>query len=638
MLKSFKDDRADFSQPEWLYSHARSRHISRPFLRFLLDLGLWSLAVPLAYWLRFDTPWTHTQELLTYLLLTLPVRVLLIVIARLHYQYWPKTGVRDFSRLAQVTFLGTLIFISVSYLLHSWFPIPRSIPLLDGLLSFMLLGGARIAWRMASERRRGLAVREEQFRVLILGAGEAGSMIAREMLRNPETKMIPVGFLDDEPAIQGQSILGLPVLGKTNDLSRVIHEVEAEEALIAMPSASGDVVRRLVGEIRNAGIRGRTIPGVYEILSGSVSISTIREVNLQDLLRRDPIKLDLIRISDYIEGRTVMVTGAGGSIGSETIRQLVRFRPDHLFLLGRGENSLYEIKKELEWRFPEQSVTTIIGNLQNCKKIRRVFSQYRPEVVFHAAAHKHVSFMEENSDECVFNNMIGTRNLVESSLEYAVRKFVNISTDKAVNPTSIMGASKRIAEFIVGSGSRKAADGCAYVSVRFGNVLGSRGSVVPMFREQIRRGGPVTITHPKMTRYFMTIPEAAQLVLQAAGMSENGSVYVLDMGQPVRIVDLAHDLIRLLGFEPGRDIKIEYTGASPGEKLHEELLTAEEGVYASRHSKIFVANNTVISDEELETLLSRLYRFADQGDTQSIRELLYRFFPTMNNSLVHHNH
>jgi len=332
-----------------------------------------------------------------------------------------------------------------------------------------------------------------------------------------------------------------------------------------------------------------------------------------------------------------MVTGAGGSIGSETIRQLVRFQPDHLFLLGRGENSLYKIKTELEWRFPDQSITTIIANLQNGNKIKRVFSEYRPEVVFHAGAHKHVSFMEENSDECIFGNIVGTRNLVDTSLEYAVRKFVNISTDKAVNPASIMGASKRVAEYIVSSGSKRSADGCAYVSVRFGNVLGSRGSVVPMFREQIRRGGPVTVTHPRMTRYFMTIPEAAQLVLQAAGMSENGSVYVLDMGQPVRIVDLAHDLIRLSGFEPGRDIEIEFTGVKPGEKLHEELLTAEEGVLASRHSKIFVANNTCISDEELDTLLSRLYRFADQGDTQNIRELLYRFFPTLSSTGVLHN-
>ena len=616
-------------------STAMNSRLSRPFLRFWLDLGLWSLAVPLAYWLRFDTPWVHTSELLTYLALTLPIRVSLILIARLHRQYWPKTGVRDFGRLAQIIFFSTIVSVSLSYLVHSWLPIPRSIPLLDGLLSFMLLGGARITWRMGSERRRGLAVRGEQYRVLILGAGEAGSMIAREMLRNPETKMIPVGFLDDDPTKQGESILGLPVLGKTTDLSRVIHEVQAEEALIAMPSASGDVVRRLVGEIRNAGIRGRTIPGVYEILSGAVSISTIRDVKLVDLLRRDPIKLDMLQISDYIEGRTVMVTGAGGSIGSETIRQLVRFRPGHLFLLGRGENSLYEIKTELERRFPEQSITTVIANLQNREKISRVFAEFRPEVVFHAGAHKHVSFMEENSDECVFGNIIGTRNLVESSLEYAVRKFVNVSTDKAVNPSSIMGASKRIAEFIVESGSRRASDSCAYVSVRFGNVLGSRGSVVPMFQEQIRQGGPITITHPKMTRYFMTIPEAAQLVLQAAGMGENGKIYILDMGQPVRIVDLAHDLIRLSGFEPVRDIKIEFTGVKPGEKLHEELLTAEEGVYTSRHSKIFVTNNAGISDEELETLLSRLYSFADRGDKQSIGELLGLFFPTMNSPVVY---
>lgn len=619
------------------YSLKWSRQISRPFIRFWVDLGLWSLAVPIAYWLRFDTLLMHTQELLTYLALTFPIRLSLILFARLHHQHWRKTGVLDFSRLAQVIFIGSLFSVIESFFMHRWFPIPRSILLLDGLLAFVMLGGARMIWRMANERSRGLAVKEDQVRVLILGAGEAGSMIAREMLRNPETKMKPVGFLDDEPARQGQRILGLPVLGKTSDLSNVIREVHVEEALIAMPSASGEVIRRLVGEIRTAGIKGRIIPGVYEILSGKVSISTIREVNLEDLLRRDPVKLNLNQISDYIEGRTVMVTGAGGSIGSETIRQLVRFLPEHLVMLGRGENSLFEIQKELEWRCPDQSITTVIANIQNKQKIMRLFSQFHPEVVFHTAAHKHVTFMEENPDECVFSNIVGTYNLVEAALECGVSKFVNISTDKAVNPMSIMGASKRIAEYIVESGSRRAPEEAVYVSVRFGNVLGSRGSVVPLFREQIRRGGPITITHPEMTRYFMTIPEAAQLVLQAGGMSENGSVCVLDMGKPVRIVDLANDLIRLSGFEPGEGIEIQFSNKRPGEKLFEEMLTAEEGVHASRHEKIFVANNTGISDEELEILLNRLVDFAEQGDTQNIRELLNRLFPSMNDVIVHNN-
>ena len=614
---------------KWWFSPEWSNHISRPFMRFWIDLVLWSLAVPLAYWLRFEAPWMHGSDILAYMTITCPIRAALILLGRTHRQHWRKIGVRDFTRLLQVIVLGTLIFISLNYFLYRFIAIPRSIPLLDGLIAFSLLGGVRMTWRIASERSRSLAVKGKQTRVLILGAGEAGSMIAREMLRNPETKMVPVGFLDDEPGKHGQTICGLPVLGRTRDLSRVVNDVHAEEVLIAMPSVSGRVVRRLLDEARTAGIPSRIIPGVFEILSGKVSISQIRQVNVEDLLRRSPVKLDLVQISDYLEGRTVMVTGAGGSIGSETIRQIVRFRPAHIIMVGRGENSLFEFQKELEWRCPDQRRSTVIANIQNKRKIERIFQQYRPQVIFHAAAHKHVPLMEENPDECVFSNIIGTRNLVDASLDHAVAKFVNISTDKAVNPTSIMGASKRIAEYIVGSGSQRVSDGCVYVSVRFGNVLGSRGSVVPMFRDQIRRGGPVTVTHAKMTRFFMTIPEAAQLVLQAAGMSENGSVYVLDMGKPVRVVDLANDLIRLSGFEPGEDIEITFTGIRPGEKLHEELLTAEEGVHTSRHEKIFIANRTGISDEELDTLMHRLYDYAERGDLQKIREMLGLFFPTM---------
>ncbi len=622
------------SNPGLWFSAMQSRLVGRPFFRFWIDLALWSLAVPIAFWLRFESSWMYGNQILLYLVITCPIRASLILLARTHRQHWRKTGVRDFSRLAQMVIAGTLVFIILNYFWYQQITIPRSIPILDGLLAFSLLGGARMTWRLTNEMSRGLAVRGKQSHVLILGAGEAGSMIVREMLRNPETKMIPVGFLDDEQGKQGQSIFGLPVLGKTRDLTRILNEVHADEVLIAMPSVSGNVLRRLLTETRNAGIPSRTIPGVFEILSGKVSVSQIRSVNLEDLLRRDPVKLDTMQISDYLEGRTIMVTGAGGSIGSETIRQIIRFRPAHIVMIGRGENSLFEFQKELEWRCPEQRISTIIANIQNRGKIERLFQQFRPQVVFHAAAHKHVPLMEENPDECVFTNIIGTRNLIESSLDYSISKFVNISTDKAVNPSSIMGASKRIVEYVVGSGSRRAQDGCAYVSVRFGNVLGSRGSVVPMFKEQIRRGGPITITHPKMTRYFMTIPEAAQLVLQAAGMSNNGTICVLDMGEPVRILDLANDLIRLSGLEPGEDIEIKYTGVRPGEKLHEELLTAEEGIYASHHEKIYVANHAGISDEELKTLLNRLYDYADRGDTQSIKELLYRFFPTMNNSIV----
>lgn len=598
----------------------------RGTIKFLLDLLLWTLAAPLAFGLRLDGfPIRYWEATWMYTLLGIPVKALLIALFGLHRQAWSRVGVRDLVRLGLAIGLGGAILLGFAWVLNAYLPMPRSVPLIAAVLAFLLLGGVRLGVRLFWESKRGRGIRGR--RVLVVGAGEAGSMLAREMLRHPEAGLYPVGFLDDDPNKRGQTIAGIRVMGTLDELPKVARALEVEEVLVAMPSAPGAVVRKVVNLARAVGVRYRILPGIYEILSGRVGISQIREVRLEDLLRREPVRLNLEEIAGYLERRVVLVTGAGGSIGSELVRQVARFHPERVVLLGRGENSLFLLEKELEANWPELKYRVVVANVQDRDRLRHIFQLHRPQVVFHAAAHKHVPLMEANPDEAILNNVWGTQNVVELCLEFGVERLVNISTDKVVNPTSVMGASKRVAEQVVAWGALRAGPDQVFVSVRFGNVLGSRGSVVPLFMEQIKRGGPVTVTHPEMRRYFMTIPEAAQLVLQAGGMGENGRVYVLDMGEPVRILDLAKDLIRLAGFEPYRDIDIVFTGVRPGEKLFEELLTAEEGTEASYREKIWVAKPSALP-REFSRLLEELDLAARRGDERRIRELLRQLIPT----------
>ncbi len=605
--------------------------MARTIAKYLTDVFLWVIATPLAFWLRLDQPWsTYAYDALAFTLIGVPIKAGIAYLWKFHNQTWRRIGTRDLLSLIQGVSLGTLVLASTAFFLRPHLNIPRSIPLLDGALALLMLGAVRLAARVLFEQSQARIAsrRKTSQRVLIVGAGEAGTMLAREMLRHPEAGLLPVGFLDDDPAKQHQKIMGIPVLGPISSLPQVAASTHADEVLIAVPSAPGKVVRRVVELSQKAGIRHRIVPGIYEILSGKVAISQIRDVDVEDLLRREPVQLDTAEIAHYLEGRTVLVTGAGGSIGSEIVRQVARFRPRRIILLGRGENSLYQIERELGQSWPELNWRTVVADVRDREKMRYVFTTYAPEVVFHAAAHKHVPMMEANPDEAVFNNVGGTKNVVELALEHGVERFVNISTDKAVNPTSVMGASKRVAEYLVQWAAQRARPGQAFVSVRFGNVLGSRGSVIPLFKEQIARGGPVTVTHQDMTRYFMTIPEAAQLVLQAGGLGDNGAVYVLDMGEPVRIADLARDLIRLSGLEPGADIEIIYTGIRPGEKLFEELLTAEEGTEASKHSHIFVAKGNASGLEERLVLIEELFNAAHRRDPAEIRAVFKRLVPT----------
>lgn len=465
--------------------------------------------------------------------------------------------------------------------------------------------------------------------VLVIGAGDAGRLVITELLRHPDLGLLPVAVVDDDDRKYGTDIQGVTVAGTTADIGAVVEHYDVTDVLIAMPSQHGRVIQRVLEEVRSQApdAEYRIVPGMYELLSGRVGVNRIREVRIDDLLGRPPVELDNATIRGYLQGRRVMVTGAGGSIGSELIRQICRFGPESLVLFGHGENSIYALERELDRDWPDIPYHSVIGAIQNGSRLEYIFRTLRPDAVFHAAAHKHVPLMELNPEEAIFNNVIGSRNLVNLALHYGVSHFVNISTDKAVNPTSVMGASKRMVEFLVHDAARHADPGQVFVSVRFGNVLGSRGSVIPVFKSQIAAGGPVTVTHPDVVRYFMTIPEATQLVLQAAGQGRNAESYILDMGEPIRIVDLAHELIRLSGFEPETEIPIVFTGLRPGEKLYEELLTEEERSCVTEHRNIYSAAMAPIPTRELAQAVAELTRAALTQDRRRIRQVLNETVP-----------
>lgn len=618
------------SAPKLPQVQAASAYRIHQIQKFLIDLGLWMLAAVLAYLYRRPLAVTEGLDssllsagVLAYFVLSAAVMACLIAYYGLYRQTWRRIGVPDLLMLGRSVMLATLITLAAAFLLRGWLELPRSVPLLGGVLGLMLMGGVRLLARVLHERVPS-DQRSDQRRVLIVGAGEAGSLIAREMLRHPEAGMRPVGFVDDAPEKRGKSLVGLPIFGPVEMLSEVVQHEEVEEVLIAVPSAAGDFVRRVVDLAKYTGVSYRIIPGVFEILTGDVSLGQIRDVNLEDLLRRPAVQLNTAEIAGYLRNRTVLVTGAGGSIGSEIVRQILPFGPARIVLLGRGEGSIFAIQQELRRLAPDLPQVALIGDVRDAQRVEQVFREYRPQVVFHAAAHKHVPLMETTPSEAILNNVIGTRNVVAMALKYPVERLVNISTDKAVNPTSIMGASKRMAEKTVSAGAARAGAGQAFVSVRFGNVLGSRGSVVPTFMRQIRQGGPVTVTHPEMTRYFMTIPEAARLVLQAGGLAENGKVYVLNMGNPVKIADLARDVIRLSG---AHNIEVVYSGVRPGEKLYEELLTSSEGTDATTHSEIFSARLEHVDPTVLDADIASLEAAAYAGDSERIRSELNRVIP-----------
>ncbi|MCE9644871.1 MAG: polysaccharide biosynthesis protein [Chloroflexi bacterium] len=502
---------------------------------------------------------------------------------------------------------------------------PRSALGIDWLLSLVLIGGSRFALRILAEQ--SAAPREGKARrVLIIGAGDAGALVVRELQKSSQLNLIPIGFLDDDPAKQNHQIYGVSVIGKVNKLSSILDAQKVDEVIFAIPSAPGNIIRLVNDACREKGIASRTMPGIYELIGGRVSVNRLREVDITDLLRREPVRVNDEKVGRALEGRRVLVTGAGGSIGRELCRQIARREPAELVLLGHGENSIFEILLELQSNYPSLKLIPIIADIRNAQRIDSVFKDRQPEIVFHAAAHKHVPLMEANPVEAISNNVIGTRNMVQAALDHNVERFVLISTDKAVRPTSIYGATKRLAEMIVLDAAYKHKR--AFTVVRFGNVLGSRGSIIPIFKNQIAAGGPVTITHPDMLRFFMTIPEAVYLVLQASSMQNGGELFVLNMGQPVRILDLAEDLIKLSGLEPGRDIEISYTGIRPGEKLVEELWDEGTPLTQTLHPDIFrLDQDASLLIPNLSQAIEQLSALSLTPDRDAINKLIDSLIP-----------
>lgn len=598
----------------------------------LADLFLIALSAFAAFTARFDLAfWQHRPEFVPYLLAAVALKPPTFMMFGLYRRYWQYTTLADVAViLGAVAASSVAMAVFVMLALGSlFFEFSRVVIVNDMFMTLLATAGIRVMIRALHESvpRKALAKGIVNQRVLIAGAGAAGTMVARELARNPQLGMHPVGFLDDDPIKQSKRMGGLPVLGGLNRLREIVDSHRVDEVIIAMPTAPGPKLRELVTLCREAGVKSQTVPGVFELLTGKVGVNRLRNVEISDLLRRSPankgIALELVR------GRVVLVTGAGGSIGAELVRQIANASPSLLVLLGHGENSIFESEQMLRGDFPQLRIEAVIADIRDRERIRQVFNRVRPAVVFHAAAHKHVPLMEENLEEAITNNVIGTRHIVDASIESGVERLVLISTDKAVAPISGMGASKRIAELIVAQAAQRS--GRAFVAVRFGNVLGSRGSVVNTFKKQIERGGPVTVTHPEMTRFFMTIPEAVHLVLQASGLGKGGELFVLDMGQPVRIVDLAEDLIKLSGLTTD-EVPVVFSGIRTGEKMHEALF--EEGMRGepTAHPEVLqVKGDTAAPLERLDAVLDALDRAARAGDAAAIyasmRELIPGFAP-----------
>ena len=610
-----------------------------PFKRLLVILNdalLISFSFFAAYVLRFNTLniSEYVPQILHALPLILGIRLTIFAIMGLYRGMWRFVGLRDLISLFQAVTLSSGLSVGLLFLISRLQNFPRSVFVIDWFVIIILVGGSRFAYRLYREGafKSLFGVQDKNGvgkRVLIVGAGKAGDLIIREMLNSPHLGFIPVGFVDDNRAKRNSAIHGYRVLGHTRDIPRIVKETAIEEIFLAIPSASSKAKRRIMRVCKSSGVTFKTLPAVGQLLNGTVTVNALREFQIEDLLGREPVRLDTGSIKDYLRDKTVMITGAGGSIGSELCRQVAQYCPRRLVLYERSEFNLYQIHMHLLELFPELEVHAVVGDVVNQGRTERTLKQYRPEVVFHAAAYKHVPLMELNAEEALRNNVHGTWIVAHLSHVHGVKKFVMVSTDKAVRPTNIMGASKRIAELVCqgfGMDSKT-----KFVTVRFGNVLNSVGSVIPLFKQQIAKGGPVTVTHPEIYRYFMTIPESVQLIMQAGAMGKGGEIFILDMGEPVKILDLAQDMITLSGLEPEKDIKIIYTGLRPGEKLYEELLTDGEEITSTLHEKIKVAGAERIDWQALlvkiEHLIESLRSGFSQTTLEKIREIVPEFQP-----------
>lgn len=607
------------------------------YILLFLDAGLVAAAHALAYLTRFefDIPPEHMEQLLSVLPVLIPVKLACFLYFNLYKGMWRYTSLPEILDATRATLAATILILTYIVFFRNFQGFSRSVFILDWFYSLALVAGLRVGIRLVYGT--GFVTLSRLFmpqpkasgtrtNCVLLGAGKEGEGMLRESLGNPDSDLNIVAIFDDDKGMHGHSIHGVPVVGSLDALPewKRVDKFGAQDALIALPTASGEQMRHIINLCETSGLTCHRIPSLTDIARGRISIKDLRDVNYNDLLGREQISLDIGKITDYLRGKTILVTGAGGSIGSELCRQIIGFSPKRLLLLDAAESALYAIQMELEHELNFHSYKTLLGTLCNSHWVRSILEEHKPDVIFHAAAYKHVPLLEANPWQAVYNNILATNTLISTAVALDVPRLLVVSTDKAVRPTNVMGASKRVTEKIM---QAYCGNGTRLMAVRFGNVLGSTGSVIPLFRRQIEHGGPVTVTHPKVVRYFMTIEEACQLILQAGSMGKGGELFVLKMGQQVRIADMAADLIKLSGKEPGRDIEIRFIGLRPGEKLYEELITADEGVVPTEHDKIMVLKGQTCAANGLSDILDELKAAADARDSERIRQNLVRLVP-----------
>lgn len=601
-----------------------SKYKIRALILIVTDIVCISLSFIVSNWIiysKYKLQHIAISEILIYI----AVSIVILSICRCYRSLWKYAGEEELIAIVVACTLSIIITSLIYLLIGINFLITFYV--LNLILTTLLTGGSRFIYRTGSRLLIRSGLKERACRVLIVGAGSAGDMVIQELKNNPKLFKKPVGIVDDDIKKKGRRIHNIPILGMVKDIGVLVDKYNIDEIIIAIANISKQDKKNIIKICKKTKCRLRTIPGLYEIIDGIVDIKKIRDFQIEDLLGREPIKVTLDKMSGYLENKVVLVTGGGGSIGSELCRQVARFNPKQVIILDNYENNAYVIQQELIRKYGSSlNLSTIIASIREEKRMDKIFNRYKPDVVFHAAAHKHVPLMEKNPSEAIKNNIFGTKNVATLSDKYKVKRFVLISTDKAVNPTSIMGATKRAAEMIIQSINEKSET--EFVAVRFGNVLGSNGSVIPLFKKQIEEGGPITITHPDVIRYFMTITEAVQLVIQAGAMAKGGEIFVLDMGDPVKIVDLAENLIRLSGFEVNVDIDIKFTGLRPGEKLYEELLMSEEGLTNTDHKKIFIGKPIDFDIERYKKYLELLKAIVDKEEVELIDAVMRELVTT----------
>lgn len=597
---------------------------SRRLIIITIHLALMICAYILAFYLRFDfkIDSSHWQVIFKTLPILVCIKIVILGYFGLYSGLWRYASIDDIWRMVKAHVLAMLCFIPVVAFFYTFAGFPRSIFVLDCVLSFCLVAGIRFITRMLREKFRPV-IGSKQKRAIVVGAGEAGVMVLKEARINPKANIEVVGFIDDDRNKKNLRIQGVSILGACSDVSSVVEKYGIDEVIIAIPSAKGEVIRSIISHCQISSVKIRIVPGLQKILNGDLEVKP-RDVKPEDLLGRVTVNINEKEIKGYLSGQVVLVTGAGGSIGSSLCRQIVNFSPKEILLFDHNENDVYYLGIEFLTKYPQIKFRTIIGDIKDIGLLKSVFSLYKPQVVFHAAAHKHVPLMEENPAAAVKNNTIGSRNLIYASDHYKVERFILISTDKAVNPTSVMGVTKRIAEMVLQSKAKISKT--KFMAVRFGNVLGSNGSVVPLFKKQIEEGGPVTLTHPEVKRYFMSINEASQLVLQAGGMGKAGEIFILDMGEQIKILDLAKELIALYGLKPEEDVKIKFIGLRPGEKLFEETLLNSEKDKATKADKIYIAQSAYFDPRVLRRKIKELEKIInvldELGTVKKLHEII----------------